>query len=93
MSIALGKCLGTVGPRSRRHTKQLRKTRDMHDNRGLTLVRCNVCKTWECRLDNLASHVKKRHPELWKKGANRSQFVSSADAPELEASRGAKQDP
>ena len=50
------------------------------------MVNCNICLIWECRLDNLASHVKKNHPGSWKKGANRNQFVFKAAATPSEAS-------
>ena len=88
MSDLLEEGLESVPTRSRRHNKEARKDLKKHDARGSSMVKCNICLTWECRLDNLASHVKKFHTGSWKSGANRNQFVLKADAAQPEASSG-----
>ena len=65
MSAQLGGCPEKGPAQNRRLTKELQKDQKRHDSRGTAVVKCKICLTWEGRLGNLLSHVKKNHPSEW----------------------------
>ena len=60
----------------KRQNKSQKKQANKHDLDGEKLVKCRLCLTEECRLDNLLRHVKKEHKKFWKKFAKRDSFVA-----------------